>query len=414
MDKNLTVNPFTEVHFDNRSCRLVSPKPKEGLLTLEINVESNPNLFELLLEITKIRLDFLDIKNDLDNNERELLFKYGVIVEEINVPTKPLFSCQLDEIVVDRTIDPKTKTIVNPSFRYEPLDLGSFNSFAHQRNLLPYQSSAWVKTPVSDIEIGYWLNDQESEIVSTFTTGEEVRDIEDSNLLRKLIASEILISPAVQKRKASEIVEKTKKIKRDFATNKYAILQNLLPNHQVKAMQNYYREYIYNGFMPFDDKQVEKRYYQHNEPLATFLHNNLTPTMNLIVNKDVIPSYVYSASYIEDAVLQPHTDRPQCEFSFSLQVDYQPQPENSQPSPWGLFVAEPNFDFDKNFGYITDNFPANNQFDDENTAAYLANGDALIYKGCELIHYRYALPKGHQSTSLFFHYVPTDFQGEID
>jgi len=45
---------------------------------------------------------------------------------------------------------------------------------------------------------------------------------------------------------------------------------------------------------------------------------------------------------------------------------------------------------------------------------YLSNGDAVIYKGCELVHYRYPLADGCASTSLFMHYVPVDFGGDLD
>lgn len=134
--------------------------------------------------------------------------------------------------------------------------------------------------------------------------------------------------------------------------------------------------------------------------------------MSLVIGEEVIPSYVYAASYINKADLKPHTDRAQCEFSISFQVDYFPEPENHL-SPWGLFVAEPdspNIDALKN---SSNEFPANSEAEDKNTAVYLASGDGLIYKGRELIHYRYPLTEGHQSTSLFFHYVPKDFDGNL-
>jgi hypothetical protein len=63
--------------------------------------------------------------------------------------------------------------------------------------------------------------------------------------------------------------------------------------------------------------------------------------------------------------------------------------------------------------YTSNKFPAESEAEDTNTAVYLASGDALIYKGRELIHYRYSLPENHQSTSLFFHYVPKNFAGHL-
>jgi hypothetical protein len=45
---------------------------------------------------------------------------------------------------------------------------------------------------------------------------------------------------------------------------------------------------------------------------------------------------------------------------------------------------------------------------------FQAIGDALLYRGRELPHSRDALPEGHTSTSIFFHYVREDFAGSLD
>ena len=135
--------------------------------------------------------------------------------------------------------------------------------------------------------------------------------------------------------------------------------------------------------------------------------------MSLIIGEEVIPSYVYAASYLENADLKPHIDRAQCEFSISFQVDYLPEPED-QLSPWGLFLTPPYTTVDGGMDYDSTEFPAKSESEDKNTAVYLASGDGLVYKGRELIHYRYPLPQGHQSTSLFFHYVAKDFEGELN
>jgi hypothetical protein len=104
----------------------------------------------------------------------------------------------------------------------------------------------------------------------------------------------------------------------------------------------------------------------------------------------VEPSYVYFASYQPGAALPRHVDREQCEFSISLLVDYEPDPDG--PSGWPLCLENPSAP-------------------EAGTAADLGVGDALVYRGRELIHYRDPLPAGHQSTSLFFHYVRPDYAG---
>ena len=85
-------------------------------------------------------------------------------------------------------------------------------------------------------------------------------------------------------------------------------------------------------------------------------------------------------------------DRAQCEFSISFLVDYAPEPDDV--SPWPLHMR--------------------NKTATDSTALYQAIGDAVFYKGCEVIHYREALPENHSSTSIFFHFVPENFAGDLE
>ena len=412
MEDSLIVNPFTHLFATDQDCHLVSPKPGSGLISIYFSLATHPNLFELFLDLSKLRLDFLDVENDLNDEERNLLFDAGVLVVEKDAPQQPLFSCQFSDVEPVKYDADHSSLIVNPHFRFEPLDLGSFNSFAQDQGLLPYQPSAWIRTYFTKIEIGYWLHEGTATILSKLEAGKPPSTDIIEDLINRMLAAEILISPREVELEKVAFQNRIKRAQTEFTNNKFVVLHDLLPEPQMKAMRNYYKEYVKNGFMPFSDGQVEKRYYQHNEPLATFLHGNLTKLMNLVAGKSVKPSYVYAASYEEDAILKPHTDRPQCEFSFSFQVDYSPAQENNQ-SPWGLFLDNPDPQYDPASGDHNEDLPAKDQSEDNNCAVYLASGDAVAYKGCDLIHYRYPLPKGHKSTSLFFHYVPIDFDGTL-
>ena len=127
--------------------------------------------------------------------------------------------------------------------------------------------------------------------------------------------------------------------------------------------------------------------------MARLIHKGLAPLVTELAGEPMQPSYVYLGSYRAPSVLKPHVDRPQCALSISLAVDYTPEPVG--PSPWPL--------------YLKDAALPGPPF-----AARLKLGDGLLYRGTELSHWRDALPKGHTSTSLFFHYVPADFKGPLD
>lgn len=411
MNKDLSLNPFTAIISRNEECLLISPKIETGLLCLEIPKSQKPELYELFSDLSKLRLDFLDIVNDLNDEERALLYEYGVLIEPENIPQKPLFACPLDDVEAADFDVRVSDLFVNPAFRFEPVNLANFHSWIQEKSLSPHQNSVWIKTSSTGIETGYWLDENQTEILSKFNAGEKPDFQIEQSLLNKLVAAEILASAEIIKEREAAYKQDLMHARSDFRKKKYVNLRNILPAPQMAAMRSYYRQYIGQGFMEFGDSQVNRRFYQHNEPLARFFHKNLTNLMSSIAGEEVIPSYVYAASYREGAMLTPHIDREACEFSFSFQIDYFPEQENHL-SPWALYLSTKKIPETGLTTFDWKDFPEETNSEDIN-AFYLSSGDCLAYKGCELTHYRYALPAGHQSTSLFFHYVPKDFKGEL-
>ena len=108
------------------------------------------------------------------------------------------------------------------------------------------------------------------------------------------------------------------------------------------------------------------------------------------MGEPVKPSYVYLASYLSGAELKKHMDRQQCEFSVTLCLDFSPEPQLATSWPIRLDTPE---------GGAT---------------VYQALGDGLVYRGTKVPHYRHALGEGYTSTSIFFHYVGSDFSGSLD
>jgi hypothetical protein len=175
-----------------------------------------------------------------------------------------------------------------------------------------------------------------------------------------------------------------------FARRGFAPVAGLIHPLDLATLRCHYRRLIRTGKMRLGDEQSPRRYVAHNDPLARFFHFNLTRVVTELAGQAVKPSYVYAAAYQEGASLEKHTDRIQCEFSLTLCVDYAPEPARETPWPIHLDTRE---------GVVT---------------VFQALGDALLYRGCELPHYRKALRPGHCSTSLFFHFVREDFQGPLN
>jgi hypothetical protein len=137
------------------------------------------------------------------------------------------------------------------------------------------------------------------------------------------------------------------------------------------------------------DGQVELRYTAHNDPVAQYVHEQLTNAVADIVSAAIRPSYSYLVAYQSGARLDRHTDRIQCEYSLTLLIDATPEP--TEQSPWPIKLESPNCDI--------------------GVWQYL--GEALLYRGRHLPHYRDPLPDGHTSTSLLLHYVHADFAGPL-
>jgi len=154
-------------------------------------------------------------------------------------------------------------------------------------------------------------------------------------------------------------------------------------------LRRYYRYLVRTDRVRLGDDQSQRRYVAHNESVAQFFHHQLTKAVADLVGEPVKASYVYFSSYLGGADLEKHLDRPQCEFSLTLQLDYAPEPTGA--TPWPLYLDVP-------AGKVT---------------VYQALGDALLYRGHQIPHYRSPLREGHVSSHIFFHYVREGFEGAL-
>lgn len=409
MPGELALNPYLQfqaVGDGSEEFILSGPKKAAGIQTVRVTKTSRPEMFEAFSDFAATSLDFLEPDKDLSDADRAFLTQHGMLDRPDSLPKLPSFACKLDDVPAIDIENDRNRIKVSESFRFEPFDLTTFAAKLRNAHLSPTRPTVWARSLVYEIEMGHWLEPAQAEIVSRFVPGEPVESEVDDDLVRKLVAAEVLIDEGYAAKIAAERNAAVAAAKDSFAASGYAHLPAMLPPHQMGAYRRFYRQYVSEGFMPLGDKQVPNRFRQHNEPLAAFLHKTLRPLMSEIAGTDVVPSYVYAASYKGGASLTPHIDRPQCEFSISFQVDYEPEPDG-HVSPWALCV-EPLGEKPKDeMGWhVIDPNAAK--------AIHLASGDGLFYKGCELIHYRHALPEGHRSTSLFFHFVPADFAGPLD
>jgi hypothetical protein len=249
---------------------------------------------------------------------------------------------------------------------------------------------AWVEDSPSGVWTPFWMGRELAALVRKLQTDSvSVRDL--SGAVRTVLRqADILVSATYLSRHELAWVETREKSRRKFRESGYAPIAGLIHPFHLSELRRYFRRKIRTGAIRLGDGQSPRRYVAHNDPAARFFHFQLTKAVSDLVGEPVKPSYVYMASYQSGARLERHTDRAQCEFSVTLCLDYSPEP--SDATPWPVRLDTPT-------GTVT---------------VFQALGDGLLYRGRELPHHRGTLAEGNSSTSLFFHYVPADFEGPLE
>jgi hypothetical protein len=92
----------------------------------------------------------------------------------------------------------------------------------------------------------------------------------------------------------------------------------------------------------------------------------------------LFPTYAYARLYSNGDVLEKHKDRPACEISATVQLG------RSHHYAWPIYMGGKRYD--------------------------MAEGDAVLYRGCDIEHWRDACdgPDGYYSGQVFLHFVRKD------
>ena len=249
----------------------------------------------------------------------------------------------------------------------------------------------FVTDPVRGIELPYWINDEEERVIDRMlTTGEVPRRLAMPTRLG-LVGSGILHDPAITQAARRRFGRMLATSRARIESPGYVVLGELLPPAFVAAMRRYFRRLIAEGHLPLGDEQVAGRYNMYNERLCVWLHDRVTTLIARAVSRPIKPSYTYAAAYVGGAVLEKHTDRPQCEYTLSLTIDA--TPDGSREGAWPLCLES--------------------KSEQAVVRALLAPGDALLFRGRRLPHFRDVLAAGRTSTSVLFHFVPRRFRGAL-
>jgi len=144
----------------------------------------------------------------------------------------------------------------------------------------------------------------------------------------------------------------------------------------ITMLKNNYISIFQSDYGTWNDSQIPNTYSHYADIAMETLLLGLLPKMEKESNMKLIPTYSYARIYKKGDVLERHKDRKSCEISATL---------NLGGDKWPIFL-EPSGKTNKK-GIKID----------------LNHGDMLMYKGCDLEHWREPF-EGQDCGQVFLHY----------
>jgi len=193
-----------------------------------------------------------------------------------------------------------------------------------------------------------------------------------------------------------------------FIKNKYFIIRDIIPPFVLNAAARGIKDSRLAGSYGTLGDYQSNGFGSLHERIARILHFQLVDVWRRIALHNLNPSYSFYGGYQPGARLPPHTDKPQCEFTVSLTMNQFPY-----DTPWTLSLGS-RAKFEKNEKFIGD--PAEKMPpESEIVDADLYPGDALLFMGRHLVHFRRdQLSEGRWLDQVFLHHVQDTFPGWYD
>jgi hypothetical protein len=247
-------------------------------------------------------------------------------------------------------------------------------------NIYDFPWTVWVDDPDRNALWPYWLGPRYAGLLHNMAPGELYDGTLPEDVVRNLTVAQILVSPHAADRAHhawNAIIGATA----PSFDRGWLELSGLLPPFHLGALRRYYRYHTRMGSFAFGDAQTPGRFIAYDEPVTKYVHHQLARTISDIAQRRVVPSYNYLAFYQGGATLDPHTDREACEYTVSLCIDATPDPHTH--GAWPLQLQTP----------------------EGSVSVTLGIGDALLFRGRILTHWRDQLAAGYTSSSILFHFV---------
>lgn len=166
----------------------------------------------------------------------------------------------------------------------------------------------------------------------------------------------------------------------NFMLSGYRKVDALVDTQTIKTVSQYFENKINRGEWVAKAEVAEgeaSKFSYYADPLVEVLLKQCLPAIEGQTGLELEPTYSFARIYQGGEELKPHTDRPSCEISATINV-----------------------------ACTGDIWPIWMQYEDKDPIKCMLNpGDAVIYKGCEVTHWRRRLPEGQINVQFMLHYI---------
>lgn len=168
-----------------------------------------------------------------------------------------------------------------------------------------------------------------------------------------------------------------------FSKNFYVIERSLIGAELATALATQFKmhrdvmlHHTNNDNSQFYDMLVTDNTFSWYGPVDQLLVT-LQSKIEKIVGLQLEPTYSFGRIYYPNAMMAKHTDRPACEISLTLSISI-------NGNPWPIWIRNK---------------------DGIDIPLELYPGDAMIYKGQEIAHWRNIYTEGKEQIQFFLHWV---------
>jgi len=157
----------------------------------------------------------------------------------------------------------------------------------------------------------------------------------------------------------------------------FILVKGAISREEVSIYADTMRATLAGGSAQVDWSQVVGSTIEYGSPLMSVLSRKVKPILEKETGLQLCPTYNFTRLYTSGMSLDRHTDRPSCEISATVCLDY------DADYRWPIFCKD--------------------RYGKEHSIE-MEVGDMVIYRGCDVEHWREKF-KGSWHLQTFIHYV---------